>query len=147
MIMAKKSGSVDSVIWLFAYLACLGILHAWVINTCALAQNIFFLTVILSLCSQYFINCSGTTYEVVALLTGPLVGTPEFYASSSVILWCIYVAGLIEAGCYYHVWCCVFPAVDMSPAMFMSFCVCSLRWVESHSFVISVSPNYLLVWW
>ena len=39
---------------------------------------------LLTSCSQYFMNCSGTTYEFVVMLSGPLVGTPEFY--SSVIL-------------------------------------------------------------
>ena len=38
---------------------------------------------------------SWTTSSIVALLSGPLVGTPEY-----VMLSCIYVAGLIEAGCF-----------------------------------------------
>ena len=32
----------------------------------------------LTSCSQSFLNCSGTTYEFVVLLSGPLVRTSEF---------------------------------------------------------------------
>ena len=39
---------------------------------------------------------SRTTSSIVALLSGPLVGTPE--CISNVLLCCIFVAGLIEAG-------------------------------------------------
>ena len=38
----------------------------------------------------------GTISSIVVLLSGPLVGTPE--CVSYVMLCCIYVAGLIEAG-------------------------------------------------
>ena len=39
-----------------------------------------------------------TISSMVVLLSGPLVGTPEFLSYG--ILCCIYVAGLIEAGCF-----------------------------------------------
>ena len=49
-----------------------------------------------------FLKCSmissQTTPSIVALLSGPLVGTPE--CVSYVMLCCIYVAGLIEAGLF-----------------------------------------------
>ena len=41
---------------------------------------------------------SRTTSSIVALLSGPLVGTPQ--CVSYVILCCIYVTGLVEAGCF-----------------------------------------------
>ena len=89
---------------------------------------------------------------MVVLLFGPLVGTPEFYLS--VLLCCIYVAVLIEAGCF---GCLrgvlsgkllpgkllpgkllpgkllpgkLLPNLDMLSAMFMSFCVCSRGWIH-----------------
>ena len=43
-------------------------------------------------------NSSRTTSSLVALLSGPLVGTPEY--NSYVALCCIYVAGLIEAAVF-----------------------------------------------
>ena len=45
-----------------------------------------------------FMISSRTTSSFVALLSGPLVGTTEYV--SYVILCCIYVAGLLEAGCF-----------------------------------------------
>ena len=42
-----------------------------------------------------FVN-SSTTSSFIALLSGPLLGTPEYV--SYVVLCCIYVAGLIEVG-------------------------------------------------
>ena len=46
---------------------------------------------------------SGTTSSIVALLSKPLVGTPE--CVSYVMLCCIYVAGLKEAFHYLRVVC------------------------------------------
>ena len=55
------------------------------------------------------------------LLPGSLVGTPAF--CSSVILCCIYVAGLVEAGCFGYLRDCVLaqllPDLDMWSAMFV----------------------------
>ena len=88
---------------------------------------------------------------MIVLLSGPLVGTQEFI--SSVILCCIYVAGLIEAGCFPtsrlgvgNVW----PDLDLCmdywlSAKSMLFCVCS-RGGGGLSHVISVSSDDLLVW-